>query len=108
FRSLIEYPSIEISFLQFLERFVAARQVVKQNGHGFLNVIHHFVRLPSELFVVGWVSNEVVEGVYVAGPIRPEYRVDRKALIAFIVSKHAVLEELIGLFGPIFIFIELI
>ena len=40
-----------------------------------------------------------IKSLDVAEPIRSEHRVYRKALVAFIVPKHVVLEELIGLFG---------
>jgi hypothetical protein len=53
------------------------------------------------------LTNEVIEGVYVAAPIRAEYGIDGEALIAFIISKHAVPEELVCLFD-FFIFIALI
>src|SRR5260370_6559583 len=63
---------------------------------------------PIEVFIIVGVGDEVIQGLYVAAPIWSEDGVYGKALIAFIVSKHAIPEEFIGLVGPIFIFIELI
>jgi hypothetical protein len=60
-----------------------------------------------EVFIIIRLTNEVIEGVYVAAPIGAEYGIDGEALIAFIISKHAVPEEFVCLFD-FFIFIALI
>ena len=49
-------------------------------------------------------DDELIQGLGVAAPIRSKHRIYRKALIAFVVSKHAILEELIGQFGPVLCF----
>src|SRR5258708_39469074 len=99
---LIENSFYKIYLVQFLELspVVAVRQVIEQKRHGVLDGIHHFVWIPIEIFIIVRVSDEVTQSLPGAAPIRPEHGIYGKALIAFIVSKHTILEELIGLFGP--------
>ena len=76
----------------------------KPSGHGALDLFHHLVRLPSEITVTFGIGDEVLEGLDVGVPIRPEYGVYGETLIAFIVPKYAVPEEFIGQFGSAFVF----
>ena len=66
--------------------------------------IDHSVRVPYKIFVIIGISYELAQSLYVGAPIGSEHRVYRKALIAFVVPKYAILEELIGQFGPVFVF----
>ena len=104
--SLVENPSIEVPFIQFCEflLLIPVGQLIEENLHGVLEDIHHSVRVPEEVFIVVAVGDEVIQSLYVAAPIRSENGVYRKARIAFVVPKNSILEELIGQFGPVFVF----
>src|ERR1700730_4892788 len=107
---LVENPPIEVPFIQFFELLllIAVRQLIEQKRHGVLEDIHHSVRVPQEVFIIVGVGDEAIQSFYVAAPIRSEDGVYGKALIAFVVSKNAILEELVSLLYLIFLVIPLI
>jgi hypothetical protein len=68
-----------------------------------LKDVEELVGLPFEIFVAVGIANELGPGVYVAAPIGPEHGIDGKALVSFVVSKHAVPEKLVSFFDFLFL-----
>ncbi len=61
---------------------------------------HHSVRVPEEVFIVVAVGDELFRAFMLLRQSGSENGVYRKARIAFVVPKNAILEELIGQFDP--------
>ncbi len=77
--------------------------MIEQHRYGFLKGLHHPVRIPGEVLIIIGVGYEFIQRFKVIAPVRSEYGIYRKALIAFIVAKYPIPEKFIGLFDVVVI-----